>query len=1050
MPAKGKAAEQQKVNITSFANDEVLKARVATLAPIEKEVHENWEKNHTFEVDAPVEPVDHSKKFFVTFPFPYMNGRIHLGHLYSFSKCEFAVRYNRMKGKYSLLPFGFHCTGMPIKASADKLALEIDNGIIVTGTTGRGSKASAKAEQGVSQFDILRHMGVPEEEIPEFRDPIKWLKYFPPLGMEDLKAYGSAVDWRRSFITTEFNPYFDHFVTWQFRILKRLGLVTFGKRPTICSIKDQQPCMDHDRASGEGVQPQEYTLIKLQLVDPKHIDERFGDYPVFLLAATLRPETMVGQTNYWIKPGVKYEVARSKDGKELYVCGARSLRNLAAQELVESFDPLFEIESDKFLLAECTHNTIDHKIKGLPLPGIKMNKGTGIVTCVPSDAPADYKGIIDLQKNAELRKKYNINLEDVADIKPILIITTKKYGDCTAKAVLDELKDVKMPMEEKLEEAKQRAYKEGFYHGTMILGPFKGQKVTEAKEKAKLKMVEENAALTYYEPEKEVISRSGDECVVMNCDQWYMEYGREDWKKKLTDYFDKVNVFHDEIREKFKSTFEWLGPHACSRQFGLGTHMPFAPEFLIDSLSDSTIYPAYYTIAHLLQGCITGAIPGIAKLTPDKINDEFFNCVFLNGPLPEGIPEETMKVFRREFEFWYPCDVRASGKDLVQNHLTMYLYNHIAIFPEDKWPLGIRVNGHVKLNNAKMSKSTGNFLTAVEAINMFSVTGVRIGLADASDGSDEANFDGTVVKSALLRLQSFTELVKNPPENMHEGIQGFADELFDARISKAIIEANKAYEKMMFKAALKSSFFELQNFWTEYCGMSETSISSTLRQRYIETFLLLLTPIIPEYTDYIWTHVLQKKSDIVNEKFPEPNPFKPDLFYMERLLRKTADVIKFRVRALRKAKGLNSATIFIRTKFNEIQLHVLSILRKHFNEEENKFNEEELNKEISEDQKLNEIKKSSKNGAQQFMPFLQFYRASVPEFGAFLLQDTPDVDQKELFLSNKNWFLRQLPGYKSLDVINVDEPFEAPGLDQKIALQAQVYMPTADLCSKPN
>ena len=52
-----------------------------------------------------------------------------------------------------------------------------------------------------------------------------------------------------------------------------------------------------------------------------------------------------------------------------------------------------------------------------------MNKATGIVTCVPLDAPADYKGVVDLQKNSELRKKYNIALEDVTDIKPIIIIS---------------------------------------------------------------------------------------------------------------------------------------------------------------------------------------------------------------------------------------------------------------------------------------------------------------------------------------------------------------------------------------------------------------------------------------------------------------------------------------------------------------------------------------------------------------------------------------------------------------------------------------------------
>lgn len=33
--------------------------------------------------------------------------------------------YHRLRGANVLLPFGFHCTGMPIKASADKLSRDI-------------------------------------------------------------------------------------------------------------------------------------------------------------------------------------------------------------------------------------------------------------------------------------------------------------------------------------------------------------------------------------------------------------------------------------------------------------------------------------------------------------------------------------------------------------------------------------------------------------------------------------------------------------------------------------------------------------------------------------------------------------------------------------------------------------------------------------------------------------------------------------------------------------------------------------------------------------
>ena len=41
------------------------------------------------------------------------------------SKVEFAAGYARMQGKRTLFPLGFHCTGMAIKACADKLVREI-------------------------------------------------------------------------------------------------------------------------------------------------------------------------------------------------------------------------------------------------------------------------------------------------------------------------------------------------------------------------------------------------------------------------------------------------------------------------------------------------------------------------------------------------------------------------------------------------------------------------------------------------------------------------------------------------------------------------------------------------------------------------------------------------------------------------------------------------------------------------------------------------------------------------------------------------------------
>ena len=87
-------------------------------------------------------------------------------------------------------------------------------------------------------------------------------------------------------------------------------------------------------------------------------------------------------------------------------------------------------------------------------------------------------------------------------------------------------------------------------------------------------------------------------------DQWYLKYGEEEWKNAILTHIRSTNfnAYHDGILKAFEEAIEWLKEWGVSRNFGLGTRLPCDPKFLIESLSDSTIYMAYYTIAHLIQG----------------------------------------------------------------------------------------------------------------------------------------------------------------------------------------------------------------------------------------------------------------------------------------------------------------------------------------------------------------------------------------------------------------------------------------------------------------
>jgi len=158
----------------------------------------------------------------------------------------------------------------------------------------------------------------------------------------------------------------------------------------------------------------------------------------------------------------------------------------------------------------------------------RANQGTAVVICQTADSPDDYVTWLDLRKKPEF---YNIDPSWVT-VEPIPTLSTPSYGDLTAKALVEKMK-INSPKDVKqLAEAKELAYKEGFYQGVMVIGDYKGQKVEDCKVKIKDDLVRGNLCLVYSEPENTVMSRSGDECVVALCDQWYLDYGEAGWLKK--------------------------------------------------------------------------------------------------------------------------------------------------------------------------------------------------------------------------------------------------------------------------------------------------------------------------------------------------------------------------------------------------------------------------------------------------------------------------------------------------------------------------------------
>nr|XP_036871863.1 leucine--tRNA ligase, cytoplasmic [Manis javanica] len=392
-----------------------------------------------------------------------MNGRLHLGHTFSLSKCEFAVGYQRLKGKSCLFPFGLHCTGMPIKACADKLKREIEvygcppdfpdeeeeeeeitvkteDLIIKDKAKGKKSKAAAKTGSSKYQWGIMKCLGLSDDEIVRFSEAEHWLDYFPPLAVQDLKRMGVKVCPPPSWL-----------------------------RYTIYSPKDGQPCMDHDRQTGEGVGPQEYTLVKLKVLEPypSKLSGLKGKN-IFLVAATLRPETMFGQTNCWVRPDMKYIGFETVNG-DIFICSQRAARNMSYQGFTRDngvVPVVKELMGEEILGASLSAPLTSYQtIYVLPMLTIKEDKGTGVVTSVPSDSPDDLAALRDLKKKQALRAKYGIRDDMVLPYEPVPVIEIPGFGNLSAVTICDELKVQSQNDREKLAEAKEKLYLKGFYDG---------------------------------------------------------------------------------------------------------------------------------------------------------------------------------------------------------------------------------------------------------------------------------------------------------------------------------------------------------------------------------------------------------------------------------------------------------------------------------------------------------------------------------------------------------------------------------------------------------
>ncbi len=774
----------------------------------------------------------------MTAAYPYPNSPQHIGHGRSYTLADVNARYHRMRGYNTLFPMAFHYTGTPIFAMAKRLG-EKDPKIVRTFT----------------------HLyGVPDSQLDRLRVPENMARYFHKEIRRGMVEIGFSIDWRREFTTID--PIYSRFIEWHFGKLRGKGLITAGTHPVGWCPNDNQPVGMHDTRGDVEPEIGEFFLV------------RFEKNGVYYPTATLRPETAFGVTNLWVNPEATYVRARV-DG-ESWVVSRETVGKLRHQN--HKVDALEEV-SARDLLGNLVRNPVTRmEVPILPGGFVEPGNGTGLVMSVPGHAPYDYQALVDLKRQSEPIASHVAEI--AVGLEPISIIRLEGFSSIPAAAMVEkfEVKDQKDP---ELEDATKELYSLEFRRGVMKenTGPYAGLPVAKARDAIVNDYRSRGIGRIFEILNRPVTCRCGYECVVHIFEnQWFINYGDPDWKKLAHESMDQMTLLPEEARNEFNYTIDWLKEKACARKVGLGTRLPWDKDWVIEALSDSVIYMAYYVLAKYLSQnwmVFKKFEKGSARLT-----DEFFDYVFLGeGDAKSvneatGVPSRIVEAIRKEFLYFYPVDMRHSAKDLIPNHLTFYVFQHAVLFPPERRPKGIVANGFVMMEGMKMSKSLENIIPLRQGIEKYGADPVRMGVMATAELGQDTDFSQSVTTSIQERLFNLmSQAGKLGRKDAEIKRYSRLDRWMLNQLNSAVQEATDSMEKLRVRQVINRVLYQLDNDLSWYqrrLGPKRSKRDSRLQvlRTVLETRARLLAPIAPHTAEEIWS-VLGNKGLVAKARWPE-------------------------------------------------------------------------------------------------------------------------------------------------------------------------------------
>ena len=753
-------------------------------------------------------------KFMSIFAYPGVTGYLHVGHLRGYTYVDAIGRYKRMTGYNVLFPVGTHATGNVGISLAKKIASGDEKTI-----------------------DYLVRNGCPEERLSELRDPMSVVEFFNGVYQNEYwKRFGFLADWRR-FTCTLYEDY-GKFIQWQFRKLREAGLLI--QKPYYASVCPgcgpvAVDPSETDLSKGGRAETQEYTLLKF-----RHGDE-------FLIAATLRPETVYGQVCFWINPEVEYRRV-TKDG-ETWIVSPQAAEKLQLQK--DGVEIVGSIPGRDMIGWMCEAPMIHREIPVFPASFCDPDVGTGLVTSVPSDAPDDWISLEAVKADPRMESEYGLTRELIDSVVPISIIEMKGYGDFPAKDIIDRM-GITQPGDPKLVDAKKQVYKDGHHTGRMkpVCGEFAGMRVEEAKDRMKQAMIDAGEAEVFFDLTEEVVCRCGQRVHIKRIDdQWFINYADKDLTERTSAHCRTMDINPAEYADNVHGVLDWFRERACVRMGNwLGTEFPFDDRWIIEAISDSTLYPIYYIISPYAND---------GRIAPSQMTESFFDYVILGRGSAQAVSDETgiasdmVEDIRRDVLYWYPLDMNLGGKEHMTVHFPVFLFNHIAILPEEMWPRGITVNWYVTGKNSdKISKSKGGAQPIPGAAAKFGVDAMRLYYAHVASMFVDVEWSEDTVTTYRQRVDRIMGAVEDLVSAGTDAPSAPIDDWLMSRFNNHLVSIRTAMERNDLRAMATVVYFDMLNdmrWYTRRGGDNRTAIREALA-----IWIQAMMPITPHTAEELW------------------------------------------------------------------------------------------------------------------------------------------------------------------------------------------------------